>query len=369
MNVFFRVDSSIEIGSGHVMRCLTFADLLREKDFKISFICREQSGNLIDYIENKGFNVHRLKNGFNTEEIEYITDHSHWLTVNWETDVLDTIAILKNENNIDWLIIDHYAIEKKWENEIKPYVKNIMVIDDLADRLHDCKLLLDQNYFPDYENRYNGLVPRFCLKLLGPQYALLRSEFKNVPTDFKKRNGEIKHILIYFGGIDLTNETTKALEGIRLLKQTSITVDVVVGSTNPNKVQIKKHCSLMPNVNFYCQVSNMAELMIKADLAIGAGGITTWERCYLGLPSITIIIAKNQAKVLEALGDAGATWNLGFSHEVLSKDIAQKVSEALINPFLVRQMSEKSKLLIKGRGKLGNDLIMKLMLEEDNATN
>ena len=358
MRAIFRVDASIEIGTGHVMRCLTLADRLREKDVQISFICRELTGNLSDYIESKGFIVHHLENRcFHAEGIELITEHAHWLTVHWKTEALEVEKKKKNENKIDWLIVDHYAIDKHWEQEIRPYVKNIMVIDDLADREHDCELLLDQNFYPDFGVRYDKFVPNGCLKLLGPQYTLLRSEFTNALTDLKHRDGTVKHILIYFGGIDITNETRKALEGICLLKRTDITVDVVVGSGNPHQEQIKSLCSVMTNVNFLCDVSNMAELMVKADLAIGAGGITTWERCYVGLPSITIVIAKNQKDVLEALHEAGAIWNLGYSDKVFSKDIARKINEVFANPVLVHEMSEKGRVLMKNRKKVEDYLM------------
>lgn len=369
MKVIFRVDASIEIGTGHVMRCLTLAKLLRERGAEVSFICRELTGNLNDLIETNEFNVHRLKSdSLNEDSIEQITDHSHWLTVHWESDALDTLVILKNEIKIDWLIIDHYAIDQYWEKKIRTFVKKIMVIDDLADRKHVCHLLLDQNFYNNYKNRYEGLVPNDCLKLLGPQYVLLRSEFKNSRLKYRKRDGNINRILLYFGGIDLTNETTKALEAIYMLKEADIKVDVVVGSACPYINLIKKLCSGMPNITFYCQVPNMADLMAKADLAIGAGGITTWERCYLGLPSITIITAKNQANVLTALNNVGAVWNIGYSEEVLPKDIFKKISEALVNPDLVRKMSAIGRALMKNKEQNERYLMFKL-LEEDNAAN
>ncbi|MET3698887.1 UDP-2,4-diacetamido-2,4,6-trideoxy-beta-L-altropyranose hydrolase [Bacillus oleivorans] len=365
MKAVFRVDASVEIGTGHVMRCLTLAERLREKEVEIFFICRELPGNLNHFIESKGFFVHRLKNA--DDKIEKITNHSHWLGVHWKTDVLETIEVLQSQNMIDWLIIDHYAIDKQWEEKVRPFVKNIMIIDDLADRKHDCKILLDQNFFKNYRNRYDSLVPNHCLKILGPKYALLRSEFLDEKLQ-RKRDGNIKRIFIFFGGIDLTNETAKTLEAIRLLKREDIKVDVVLGRACPHKEKIKKLCLMIPNTTYFCQVNHIADLMGKADLAIGAGGTTTWERLFLGLPAITLITAKNQADILTALDDAGAVWNLGHGNEVQPKNILQKISHALDNPDLIQKMSEKGKSLMGVDDENRSDLIRKI-LEDENEFN
>ncbi|WP_243297590.1 UDP-2,4-diacetamido-2,4,6-trideoxy-beta-L-altropyranose hydrolase [Bacillus litorisediminis] len=362
MKAVFRVDASVEIGTGHVMRCLTLAERLRQKGAEIAFISRELPGNLNAFIESRGFFVHRLKK--TDDKIEKITNHSHWLSVDWKTDLYETIAILQKQNKINWLIIDHYAIDRHWEEKVWPFVKNIMVIDDLADRKHECNILLDQNYYKNYRKRYDGIVPHHCLKLLGPQYVLLRSEFKSVKLECKKRDGHIKRILIFFGGIDLTNETAKSLEAIRLLKREDIKIDVVVGSACPHKDQIKELCGVMPNVTYYCQVNHMADLMVKADLAIGAGGTATWERLFVGLPAITIITAENQENILTALHEAGAVWNLGKSSKVCSKDIASQVSYALTNPDIVRKMSEIGKSLMGNQDKCENVLIRQLLGED-----
>lgn len=287
MNIFFRVDSSIEIGTGHVMRSLTLAEDLRMKGANVFFICRKLQCNLINYIEEKGFLVYPLP--FHPQKILKIDKtikHSHWLNVNWETDVAQTINIIGKHQKIDWLIVDHYAINEKWEQKMRPFVKRIMIIDDLADRSHDCDLLLDQNLYMNIEARYEGLVPKSCLKLLGPRYALLRPEFKEARTCVKARDGSIRRILIFFGGSDPTNETMKVLEAIKLLNKTDIVVDVVVGRTNPQRNQVKQFVNTLKNVTYFCQIDYMADLMAKADLGIGAGGSTTWERCYLGLPTL-----------------------------------------------------------------------------------
>ncbi|WP_180320625.1 UDP-2,4-diacetamido-2,4,6-trideoxy-beta-L-altropyranose hydrolase [Alkalihalobacterium alkalinitrilicum] len=364
MEVFIRVDASIEIGTGHVMRCLTLANELTRKEAKVYFICRQLSRNLCKYIQKKGFNVFSLpapQKGKRLEVDPYVT-HSHWLGVNWRTDAKQTKKILVNQKVVDWLIIDHYAIDKKWEEEFRPYVKKIMVIDDLADRAHDCDILLDQNLYVNMESRYEGLLPESCIKLLGPKYALLRPEFQKVRKQLKTRDGKVRRILIFFGGTDPSNETMKALEAIKLLNRNDIIVDIVVGSPNPNKEQVKQIAYQMPNVYYYCQIDNIAELMAQADLAIGAGGSTTWERCFLGLPTITIITAFNQVEVITAAETKGIVINLGKAIEIQSKDIAIKLEELIREPSIIKKLSKHS---LETMSEISNCTISKYILEEN----
>jgi len=362
MKVFIRTDASAQIGTGHVMRCLTLAVDLRQFGLEVTFISRVLPGDLCDYVESKGFKVYRLN-----DEINLTGDYWAWLGENWRADATKTREIILNQAGVQSdigndgvsrqascldeglinqsskiaaqvfsdpglkpgpninLVVDSYAIDYKWEQFLRPYVNRIMVIDDLANRLHDCDLLLDQNYYRGMELRYDGLVPSTCRKLFGPEYALLRPEFHQAKKTLRKRDGKIRRILIFFGGSDPTNETKKALEAIKLLNRPEIAVDVVVGATNPHKEEIKKICSEMPKTNYHCQVENMAELMAAADLAIGAGGTTTWERLYLELPTIVIAVAENQVETLETLGEAGMVWYLGKNNEIPLKSLANRL--------------------------------------------
>ena len=224
-----------------------------------------------------------------------------------------------------------------------------MVIDDLADRPHDCDLLLDQNLYEGLERRYDGLVPDHCERLLGPRYALLRPEFAAARKTLRHRDGRVRRILVFFGGSDLSNETAKALEAIRLLNRTDIAVDVVVGVSNPKGDQIREICRGMPNIHFHLQVENMAELMALADLAIGAGGTTTWERCCLGLPSLVLVLADNQREVVEVMTDAGAMRNVGWHADVTSSGLAEVLQMALTSPDYLNAMSERSFAIMGGR--------------------
>ena len=251
---------------------------------------------------------------------------------------------------LSWLIVDHYALDKRWEGQMRPFTGKIMVIDDLADRPHDCDLLLDQNLYKGMERRYEGLVPDHCERLLGPRYALLRPEFAAARRTLRHRDGRVRRILVFFGGSDLSNETAKALEAIRLLNRSDIAVDVVVGASNAKGDMIREICQRMPNTCFHLQVENMAELMALADLAIGAGGTTTWERCYLGLPTIVLVLADNQREVAEAMSAAGAIRNVGWHADVTSTGLAEALRMAMASPDFLNAMSERCFAIMGGPG-------------------
>lgn len=330
MNIVIRTDASIEIGTGHVMRCLTLAKQLRSEGAIVTFLCRKFPGNTMNFIEREGFDVVSLPFIGKINSIE-------WIRNNWEQDAEDTKSILEDlYQEVDVLIVDHYGLDARWEKNIKSYVNKIMVIDDLANRPHNCDLLVDQNYYMNIHSRYKSLVPNDCVQLLGPDYILLRDEFLNVDTNQIKRTGEINNILIFFGGSDPTGETLKALKAVRNLDISKI--NVVVGAANPRKGQVEQLCTELSNAIFYCQVNNMASLMLEADLAIGAGGVTTWERCYLKLPSLVTIVAPNQLKLTTDVVSTGSLINLGYYDEVTSSRIEQVVTRLLKQPQEVAKM-------------------------------
>lgn len=363
--IYFRVDSSTLIGTGHLMRCLTLADALSKKGAEVSFICRELAGNLCHIIEEKGYKVYRLPYSTTHDTYQQTADYAQLLGVTWEIDAKQTMAILKRENcPIDWLIIDHYGLDKRWETSVRPLVKKIMVIDDLANRHHDCDLLLDQNLHENMEKLYEGLVPDHCQKLLGPQYALLRQEFKEARKHLRQRDGSVKRILIFFGGSDPTNETSKALYALYLLNRPDIAIDVVIGAANPHKEQIKQLCATMPNTNSYCQVENITQLMNSADLAIGGGGTTTWERCFLGLPSITLVIAHNQAEITQAVAMAGATWNVGWHADVFAESLANTTKKIIDTPSLIKRMEKTALQLMVDKASKKEDPVVTAIIED-----
>ncbi|MEB3102220.1 UDP-2,4-diacetamido-2,4,6-trideoxy-beta-L-altropyranose hydrolase [Ferviditalea candida] len=347
MRVVFRVDASAQLGTGHLMRCLALADELRSKGVEVSFICREPSEHLCDDVERKrDYRLHRLTQAAPQSDAE------------------ETKSILSRERRVDWLIVDHYGLDAQWEQQMRPYVRKIMVIDDLANRPHDCDLLLDQNFYIDMHARYENLLPNQCRKLLGPEYALLRREFKAARKDLKERNGKIRRILISFGGSDPTNETLKVLQAIRLLKRNDISIDVIVGIESPNKEQVKKICSQMQHATFHCQVENMAYFMANADLVVGAGGVSMWERCFLGLPSIVVVTAQNQKDAASAAAKSGAIWNLGWHENVDPAMLASTIHRALNSPNDIKRMAERAIRLMENAETSKDSRVVEFLIEK-----
>jgi UDP-2,4-diacetamido-2,4,6-trideoxy-beta-L-altropyranose hydrolase len=350
MRIVFRTDASLQIGSGHVMRCLTLADELRLRGADVEFVCREHHGNLIDFIEGKGYPVIRLPllkvgDGANPEDLT----HAEWLGAQWDQDAVDTRNAF-GEVKVDWLIVDHYAIDHRWESTLVPQVRNIMVIDDLADRPHDCDILLDQNLYENMEVRYNNLVPDDCIRLLGPRFALLRPEFCAARKTLRQRNGKVGRVLVFFGGVDPTNETRKVLESLTKITARSFEVSVVVGSENPHKEQIQNFCANYDGFHYHCQVQNMAELMAEADLAFGAGGGAAWERCALGLPSIVTVIADNQKELAAFGARTGLFIKLGEYSDISNDTIISALRLALNSPETLQHYSQNCLDTVDAKG-------------------
>lgn len=328
MKVVFRADASLQIGTGHVMRCLTLADALSARGAECRFICREQPGNLIEFIRSKGYPVHGLPLSeplgasllaVNEAGSGPELPHTAWLGTTQEQDAAECAVIL-GELNTDWLVVDHYALDARWEAALKRHYCKLMVIDDLADRPHQGDLLLDQTFGRNPED-YAFRVPGDCTLLCGSQYALLRPEFAALrPYSLQRRNdSSLEHLLITMGGVDKDNATGQvlcALQSTELPGNCRITV--VMGASSPWLAEVRQQAAQMPwptvvNVG----VSNMAQLMADSDLAIGAAGATSWERCCLGLPTAMVVLAENQQKVAQGLEQAGAVLVLKNPQQIL----------------------------------------------------
>lgn len=337
MLAVIRADASTSIGSGHVMRCLTLAHRFKkDKNAKVAFVMRDLPGNLIDVVEKQGFEVLKLPPA---NQKYSLNGYGLWLTVPMDVDAQQTIEVLQHYfqehscDAVDRLIVDSYALDEQWELMLRPYCREIMVIDDLANRKHDCDILLDQNFYLNKDARYAGLVPEHCKMLLGPEHALLREEFYEAKKHLRKRDGNIENILVFYGGSDLTNETEKAIEALVQLHDEgyNFTADIITGVSNSRREKIEKICSKCHFLHYYCQVSNMAEFMNKADLMLGAGGSTTWERLYMELPALVTAVAENQIQGCRDCSQAGVIDYLGESEKVTVDVIVNALFAQLYN--------------------------------------
>ncbi len=292
-----RVDASTQIGSGHVMRCLTLAEELRRVGWEIGFVCRPMEGDLIALVRRHGFDV-----------------------VEGEP---------KSIRPSDWLVVDHYGLGPEYESAMRRFARRVMVIDDLGNRAHDCDLLLDQNLNADMESRYVACIPSAARALLGPKFALLRPEF----TDARQRVNRTAHarrIFVFFGGGDTTNETLKALRALqRLAWPGGLALDILLGSSNPHRAAVEQLAAQIPQARVIIGTARISEWMLKADLALGAGGATTWERCCLGLPTIAIAVAENQESQSQAVAAAGLQKYLGTADRVSEELLARELRRSL----------------------------------------
>ncbi len=349
--VAFRVDASIEIGTGHLVRCLTLATALSARHFDVIFIMRGTVVGLEDLVRAKGFRLEILPPGA-TDGLPDAADtpHAHWLPVSWREDARQTRDMLAHLGAMDWLIVDHYALGAEWENVQRPLCKHILAIDDLADRRHDCDVLVDQNLVVGMERRYDGLVPVSCQRLVGPPYALLRSEFAELRHRARRRDESISRVFVFMGGTDATNETGKVLEALGQTPASTLAIDVVVGAANPHIDSIQRQLRGLSHARLHTQVSDMAELMAAADLSVGAGGGATWERCCLGLPTIALSIANNQTANLEALAQHGCVLYLGAATTVDTNALVVALTSIMRSPDLVMTMAERSAAITDGLG-------------------
>lgn len=347
MNVFIRADASVTIGTGHVMRCLALAKAARLRGMTVHFVCCEHNGAALDLIEAAGFVLHRLPI---TGEEPLPAGYEGWLGETWQQDAARTARVIRDEvGEVDWLVVDHYGIDERWERVMRLVAHRIFVIDDLADRRHDCDLLLDQNLRSE-EAPYRGLVPPSATVLMGPHYALLREEFPQARSRVSVRTGVVKRVVVFFGGSDPTNETEKAIEAIRRLNPAVIEVDVIVGASNPMKEEIAALCADLPYMHFHCQVDDMAHFLVEADLALGAAGVSSWERLALGVPALVVAVADNQIENMRQLDGLGVAVGLGVSRNVTVERLSLAIGNLLSSPRIVSAMSEKALGLVDGEG-------------------
>ncbi len=348
-----RADASLEMGTGHVMRCLTLANALVERGHDCHFVCRKQPGNLAKTIKQNGFGLTILSMPQEPGNMQSKLAHAAWLGCSQEQDAEQVIRALAKLGitDVDCLVVDHYALDITWEKILRARVGRLMVIDDLFDRQHYCDIIVNQNLGTTTE-QYQELVPQGCHILAGISYAMLRPEFvrfRQQSLEYKSKPHP-KQLLITMGGVDPDNYTGRILQKLKACNSKLLEkIVVVLGETAPHRASVEHHAAELPfDVEIKVAVNNMAEIMAQADVAFGAAGSTSWERCCLGLPTMLFVIADNQAKVAKLLEQHDA---------IVAADInadAERFVESLM-PLLqdcsfYRARSKAAALLCDGRG-------------------
>lgn len=364
MKVAFRADASLKTGSGHVMRCLTLADALKARGAQCHFISRAHPGHLFETIQQRGYEVNCLVApviraqtaikiiAVDAPNLQQKPAHADWLGTTWQTDAQES-AIVLADLQPDWLVVDHYALDQRWEEALAPHCRKLMVIDDLADRPHGCDLLLDQNLGSEPEH-YAPWVPAHCQVLTGPHYALLRPEFAATRAySLQRRQSQpaLRQLLITMGGVDQANATGQVLQALKTCAlPADCRITVVMGLTAPWLQNVWELAAQLPwHTEVVVNVTDMARRMADSDLAIGAAGSTSWERCCLGLPTLMVVLAENQKQAAAHLQKAGAANCLklrSFKHQ----DLHDQLKCLIDRPEQLSQMSTRASATTDGLG-------------------
>lgn len=320
----FRFDASHAIGGGHAYRCLTLARALADVGWEIIVAARPET-----------FAIVPIASDFLSMVIECPEGE--------EAATIGTGIV-----SADLLVIDHYFRDAVFERCARSWAQRILVIDDLADRPHDCDFLLDQTYGRHAQD-YRGLVPPFCTLLMGPDYALLRPQFfsERVGALQRRRVSKVEKILVSMGATDSDNLSSIVLEGIAQTELKAC-VDVVLGATAPYLSTVRSQAAAMKqNVRVFVGVANMASLMASADLAVGTGGVTSWERCCLGLPTLLAVVADNQRLIASGLEKSGA---VVVVTDNLSTVIGETLTSLAGSPERLRSMALAAANICDGQG-------------------
>lgn len=339
MKVLFRVDSGAVLGGGHLARCIALACGLRSTGATVGFITRPHAGHRIHFLEREGFDVFRLA--------PPSSDSRPWLGSSVPQDVTETREAISACRPVDWLVVDHYAIDAEWHEPLRSEVDQILVIDDLGDRSHICDILVDQVYAAT-ETKYRNRIPDDCRLLLGPRYALLREEFRELrPRTGGLPAASLRHAFVCFGTHDETEETLKALKALDAFAPTD-RATVVVGADHPDLHRLRRWTSPALTVDVSVESNRIAQLMRSCDFAIGAGGSMTLERFCLGLPSAIVSVADNQVETAERLHRDGYLLYLGCAVDMESDDILRGLES--LNPEQLTRFSCRGCELVDGRG-------------------
>jgi UDP-2,4-diacetamido-2,4,6-trideoxy-beta-L-altropyranose hydrolase len=251
----------------------------------------------------------------------------------------------------DILIVDQYSLGTAFETRCRGWANRIVVIDDLANRSHDCDLLIDTT-FGRMAADYFPLVPARALVLVGAQYAPLRPEFAARRAESLGRRaafGKVERILVSLGLTDVGGITEQVVRVMRDVPP-NVWIDVVIGAAAPSRSGLEELAAKEPRLCLHIDPLDMAGLMVKADLAIGAGGTTGWERCCLGLPTLMLVLADNQEMNAKELERAGAAVRVGYQAKINPRMIGKALITLIAEPNRLRGMSEQAAAICDGRG-------------------
>ena len=330
MKIAFRVDASARIGVGHLARCLTLARRLTALGVSVEFYCRKTDQYSYSQLLTATHRVIFLEDQHRSEEL--VAGHQSpeivWTPHDQEADAIAVIKALGGCASYDWLIADHYGLDICWEKKVGVVAKRLMVIDDLANREHDCDLLLDQGYYGDQGNRYSPLIPDKCRVALGPGYALLSQRYSLLRRERLRHSGipsSHRSILVCFGGTDQKNLYQLVIEAFRSANLENVRLEVVLGGSTRHVDYFRRQTQFDESILILHQRTSLAELMAQASLFVGGIGHTTWERCCLGVPALGISLAQNQEQLAERLNRAGVLSWIGTRETITCSTLLKQL--------------------------------------------
>lgn len=316
---YFRADASSEIGTGHVMRCLAIAEELISRGKKASFVCEQIPNDLVIKLDEKNIPLLKIsppaKVNFNANDI-----YSRWLTASEEDDAQ---ACLKVMTDIEGVFVDHYAIGKTWEELILKRCQNLMVMDDLCNRPHHCQNLVDYNVYAG-EKDYSRWVSKTTSLLTGSLYAPIRRDLQALRPQVKNHRGQVKSVVISFGGADQAGHTLRAVEGLAQAQLRPEKVRVILNPSSPTQAAVQSLCEKM-GYKLSAPTANIGQVLLESDLALGAGGVSQVERSFLGVPSLITFIAENQALLSQSMSALGICKLLGDGSAMTAYSWAQEI--------------------------------------------
>jgi UDP-2,4-diacetamido-2,4,6-trideoxy-beta-L-altropyranose hydrolase len=352
LRVTIRVDASPLIGGGHAMRCVTLANALAERGAGVIFVTAVIPDAMADRITGRGHSLVRIPA---STELEREGEDWHEGVLSADAQDADVRATGEATGISDWLVVDHYLLDARWHSASRRFAERILVVDDLANRQYDCDVLLDQNFGRSAAD-YRRHVPPHAKVLAGATYALLRPEFaRERPAALERRHAcaTAKRILISLGTTDPDGLAAKIARQV-LDAAPSCALDVVLGPQAASLAELQELAREDSRVTVHVDSNRMAQLMRDADIGIGASGATSWERCCLGLPTLTLILAGNQRPTADALQRAGAV-------AVVTSDHLQRgLREWLTDDAERGRVSERSAAICDG---LGTSRVTSAMLD------
>lgn len=336
--VLMRADAHPAIGGGHLARCLALAAGLQRRGAMVAVACADVPGTPWQLVPSS---IARLPLPADVApasdaDATLAAARAHWSAYP------------------DVVVVDHYGLDARWERRIAQGGAQVLVIDDLADRDHECRWLLDQNLFAGGEtvarDRYRERAGSNCVFLLGPRYALINQSIVAAAASPRVVASGKPRVFVAMGLADPTGATVRVIQALRALAGVELEADVVIGAANPRRDEIEAAAREDQRLKVQLQPRDYAERLAASHIAVGAGGVSALERCLVGVPSVVLSIADNQVEPARGLCEAGAALYLGSVEESSERAISTAITLLLESDELRRSLRSAGLRLVDGRG-------------------